>query len=133
MCVCRYTYANPNVCTCACTCARAHTHTHSHTHTHKPFDIHGNQEGFIVKEKKTVFLLECYLVTRISREQAGNPTTCSFSLRYRCALLFKLILQKPLCLHKKKPTLVLVFTNAKSKDGFHFSEKRQGVPWWSRG
>ena len=113
--------------------ARARTHTHTHTHTHKPFDIHGNQEGFIVKEKKTVFLLECYLVTRISREQAGNPTTCSFSLRYRCALLFKLILQKPLCLHKKKPTLVLVFTNAKSKDGFHFSEKRQGVPWWSRG
>ena len=33
----------------------------------------------------------------------------------------------------KKTTLVLVFTNAKSKDGFHFSEKRQERPWWSGG
>ena len=64
-------------------------HAHMRAHTHKPFDLHGNQEGFIFKEKKTVFLLEYYLLTRVSGEQAGNPITCSFSLRYSCALLFK--------------------------------------------
>ena len=80
-------------------------HAHMRAHTHKPFDLHGNQEGFIYKEKKKNSISVGILFGDQSKQRTSRQSYYMFLLIkiQLCPAFQKLILQKSLCSTKKLP------------------------------